>query len=117
LAAALPARATVITSGTYEVVGPLPEYITFFFAGGITNIGPLFDPSSPSFGFIASGGIFATVNGGQQFYIVQNVDCPAQLQPGCSHDGPHTTSLTIPITNDASRVLNVGVIGQLKLVE
>ena len=48
------------------------------------------DPSFPEYPFVYSYVAYATVNGAS-FYVRGNINCPQISQPGCSHDGPHST--------------------------
>lgn len=108
LAVAFPAKATLITSGTYEVVGALPATILFSFTGN-ANPGPTSsDPTSPYFENVSSAGIQATVNG-FVFFISQNFGCFPAVEPGCSHQGPHATFLFLTIPDAASNLISVSV--------
>jgi hypothetical protein len=100
-----PASADILTTGEYVVTQAPPNFVNsgvgsmfFGFTGNLTNIDfSRTDPGFPEDPFVYSYTIRATVNG-QTFYDSENLNCPAQLQPGCSHQGPHATYLFLPLS-------------------
>ena len=105
-----PARADIITSGTYQVESVSRDpfgAILFSFLGDLTNVDlSRVNPNFPDVPFVFSYGIFATVNG-QSFYTSGNINCPPYAQPGCSHQGPHATYLQLPVA--VGDILNIDV--------
>jgi PEP-CTERM motif len=85
-----PAKASVITTGTYQVTEVTGPGLFFDFTGNLTNIDfSRTEPSFPDYPFVYSYMAFATVNG-SSFYVRGNINCPQIAQPGCSHDGLHS---------------------------
>jgi hypothetical protein len=94
---AVPARADIITSGTYEVtaVSSSPGSIFFDFTGQLTNL-DFSRTDQFGFPFVYSYSAFATVNG-HLFSQFGNLNCFALVEPGCSHQGLHATFLFLPV--------------------
>jgi len=96
VSSAVPARADVITSGTYEVTAVEPfGGILFDFTGQLTNVD--FSRTDPfGFPFVYTYSAFANVNG-NTFSVFGNLNCFPLIEPGCSHQGPHSTNLTLAV--------------------